>query len=57
MKARLTGLYLDWVNNFLTLARFAEYYDLDRDTAERVIRLGRVLHKRGVDDYRASRPH
>jgi hypothetical protein len=25
----LADLYLDWVNNFLTIERFSEYYGLD----------------------------
>jgi len=29
----LADLYLDWVNNFLTIAVFAEYYGLDEDDA------------------------
>lgn len=40
--ARLTDeqrgeLYLDWVNNFLTVERFAEYYGLDVDYAQHFI--------------------
>jgi hypothetical protein len=27
----LADLYLDWVNNFLTIEVFAEYYGLDDD--------------------------
>lgn len=33
-------LYLDWVNNFLTVERFAEYYNMTQEQAEEVIDLG-----------------
>jgi hypothetical protein len=26
-------MYLDWVNNFLTVARFAEYYEMSEEQA------------------------
>ncbi len=37
-------LYLDYVNNFLTITRFAEYYRLTREEAENIITLGRLAH-------------
>jgi hypothetical protein len=37
-------LYLDWVNNFLTVERFAEYYGLDTNEAEKQILIGRKIH-------------
>lgn len=30
-------LYLDWVNNFLTVSFFAEYYGMDEDQARWII--------------------
>ena len=42
-------MYLDWVNNFLTVERFAEHYGLDDDTASAVIDEGRALHEWRVD--------
>jgi hypothetical protein len=38
-------LYLDYVNNFLTVARFAEYYGMSGDYANHVIEIGRKLNK------------
>ena len=29
LRDTLADLYLDWVNNFLTIERFSEYYGLD----------------------------
>lgn len=33
-------LYLDWVNNFLTVERFAEHYNMEERQAEEIIDLG-----------------
>ena len=38
-------LYLSWLNDFLTVARFAEYYFLSERQAKLVINKGRVLHQ------------
>jgi hypothetical protein len=37
-------LYLDYFNNFLTVERFAEYYELDVITAQNVINEGRKIN-------------
>lgn len=37
-------LFRDYYNNFLTLARFAEYYGLTEDKALEAITLGREEH-------------
>lgn len=36
--------YLEWVNDFLTVARFAEYHGTDIDTADKVITLGKKVN-------------
>ena len=38
------ALYLDWLNNFLTLDRFAEYYSMTREDASQAINAGRDDH-------------
>jgi hypothetical protein len=48
MREKLRVLYLDYVNNFLTVARFAEYYSLQNAKALKIIDLGRKLHERRV---------
>lgn len=35
-------MYLDYVNNFLTVARFAEYYEIREQTARYIIAAGRI---------------
>ncbi len=37
-------LYLDYKNDFLTVARFAEYHDMAESVAETIIKQGRKLH-------------
>ena len=43
-KQRLINIYLDWVNNFLTVEAFAEHYGLQVAAARTVIETGRNLH-------------
>ncbi len=38
-------MYLDWVNNFLTRDRFAEYYEMPLDNAQDLLAKGRALAK------------
>lgn len=38
-------LYLDYVNNFLTVSRFAEYYSISTELAEAVINEGRSINE------------
>lgn len=40
----MINMYLDYVNNFLTIERFAEYYNLSVDGAKFVISEGRNLN-------------
>lgn len=43
IKQQLINVYLDWVNSFLTIRRFAEHYDLTYNEAIKVINLGRQM--------------
>ena len=43
---KLINMFLDWKNNFLTIGRFAEYYNLTIDKANEVINKGRELNDR-----------
>ena len=45
-REKIENLYLDWVNNFLTVARFAEHYGMPEAKALRVINTGRALNHR-----------
>ena len=44
-KAHSIALYLDWRNNFLTLAYFAEYYGISEAYASQIIEEGRLLNE------------
>ena len=48
LKQKIELLYLSWSNDFLTVARFAEYYGIeDHNKARRIINIGRKInHKR-----------
>ena len=57
MKTKLRGLFLDWFNNFLSVERFAEYYQLGIEDAKRVIELGRTLHEKNVAYLKQGRKY
>lgn len=40
----IDSIYLDWVNNFLTLECFAEYYAITLDQAYDIVTWGRLYH-------------
>lgn len=40
---KLISMYVDWVNNFLTADKFAEYYRIDVESAKFIISEGRYL--------------
>lgn len=48
MKQELINLYLDWFNNFLTVERFAEYYQMPIFMALIVIRSGKLLYEKDI---------
>jgi len=43
-KARLIELYLDYVNNFLTVSAFAQWHELTERQAHKVIKRGMELN-------------
>lgn len=43
MKQQLIDIYLDWLNNFLTVEKFAAYYDLTVEQATKLIELAREI--------------
>jgi len=46
----LVKIYLDWVNNFLTVERYAEYYGIGEVEALWTIEIGRDLHEAQCND-------
>lgn len=45
MRDLMINWYLDYVNNWLTVEAFAEYYGLTAEQAKTVIELGKTLHE------------
>jgi hypothetical protein len=45
----LADVYLDWVNNFLTIERFAEYYGLDEGDAKQLLAIAKKSHEQRVE--------
>lgn len=46
MKHKIEKLYLDYFNNFVTLAGFASYYGIEPTKANRIIELGRKINNK-----------
>lgn len=44
MKQKIKALYLSYVNDFLTVERFAEHYNFSVKKATKIINLGRKLN-------------
>jgi hypothetical protein len=45
----LADLYLDWVNNFLTIEVFSEYYGLEEDDAKKLLEVAKKSHEQRVE--------
>lgn len=46
MRTKIEAMYLDWLNNFLTIDAFADYYEISKFKALRVIKIGRHLNEK-----------
>ena len=49
LRDTLADLYLDWVNNFLTIEKFSEYYGLDEEDAKTLLQIAKKSHEQRVD--------
>jgi len=49
LRDTLADLYLDWVNNFLTIEKFSEYYGLDENDAKDLLKLSKKCHEQRLD--------
>ena len=50
LKRELSEVYLDWVNNFVSIAGFAEYYGLTKKQARTLIDLSRSIYEDSITD-------
>ena len=41
------NMWLDWVNNFLTMEAFCEYYDMEPREARRALKIGKEMKEDG----------
>ena len=44
MKTIIADMYLEYLNDFLTIERFASYYDLSDYDASEIVSMGRKFH-------------
>ena len=51
MKKALIAFYLDYINDFLTTERMAEFYDITRTECRGLIIMGKKYHEQGVKEY------
>ena len=42
---RFENYYLDWLNNFISVQGYADFYNLPLDYAQKRITIGRKIHK------------
>lgn len=40
--------YLDWLNNFITIEGYANYYEITKEEAEQRIRIGTKIHNQRI---------
>lgn len=52
IKNMLQTVYLDYLNNFISVAGFAEHYGLTTEQAEQVLDLGRAIHNERIDNQK-----
>ena len=50
-KQECQEMYLDWVNNFLSTNRFAEYYSLKLSEVENILDVGRCYNMELGEQY------
>lgn len=48
LRQYLINLYLDYVNNWLTLDKFAEFHEITKGEAHTIIEIGKKYHEEYV---------
>jgi len=51
MNEQLAALFREWMNDFLTVKRFAEYLNIDEQDAATLIDMGRKYHNKIAEGY------
>ena len=47
LKIQIVKAYIDYLNNFLSEACFAQYYNIDLDFANKLLAIGRYYFNKG----------
>ena len=47
---QLADLYLEWVNNYLTVEKFAEHYQLTEKDAVNILSVGKRYHQKRTEE-------
>jgi len=50
MAEQLADLYLEWFNNYLTVEKFAEHYQVTEKDAVNLLSYGRRYHEKRVEE-------
>jgi len=48
-REQTASMYRIWVNDFLTIERFAEYHDISEEYAREVIKEGKRIHEEDAE--------
>lgn len=54
IKTKIHALYLSWINEFITVGKFAEHHNLTHDKAIQVIHLGHIIHEQNVQAFKLT---
>jgi hypothetical protein len=52
IQKQLIELHLDYLNNFLTIDKFSEYYNLNSIHAMMLLNIGKELHEENAEFYK-----
>lgn len=52
---QLTALYLEWINDWLTIEKFCEHHGIPESAAKKLLTVGEELHERDVKQMKVMR--
>lgn len=56
IRKQLQAAFLDYINNYLTIALFAEHNGLTEEMATKIIELGQQCHEAEVAEWKSREP-
>lgn len=54
IKTDIHAMYLSWINDFITIERFAQYYKMTLHRATRIIVIGSDIHEQNVQAFKLT---